>query len=109
MNQLISFQNPRSRIYWLLDDATPQENIIQKKIPDEKDRSQSIINRTQIIGLGSVLVTTVTFAAAFAMPGGYRADGTPMLAGQYSFDAFVRANTLAFIFSGLSVSFLMFA
>ncbi|XBI33852.1 hypothetical protein VPH35_119754 [Triticum aestivum] len=103
------YSNPRSRIHWLLEKASPRENIVPRKKPDEKDRSQSIINRTQIIGLGSVLVTTVTFAAAFAMPGGYRPDGTPMLAGQYSFDAFVRANTLAFIFSGLSVSFLMIA
>uniref|UniRef100_A0A8I6Z039 PGG domain-containing protein n=1 Tax=Hordeum vulgare subsp. vulgare TaxID=112509 RepID=A0A8I6Z039_HORVV len=113
------YLNPWVRIYRLLENvgvwtdyARPQENILPSEIEiqnKEKGLSQNIMDRTQIIGLGSVLVSTVTFAAAFAVPGGYRADGTPTLAGQYAFDAFVMANALAFIFSGGSIVLLMVA
>lgn len=37
----------------------------------------------------SVLVATVAFASAFTLPGGYRSDGTPLLAGTYAFDVFI--------------------
>ncbi|KAM3355410.1 hypothetical protein ACQJBY_025905 [Aegilops geniculata] len=112
----LSYWNPRSRIYWLLHNAahltaSPRDNILPREIHNvgDVDISQIIAQRTQFIGLGSVLITTVTFAAAFAVPGGYRTDGTPVLAGQYAFNAFVMANTLAFAFSGLSIIFLMLA
>ncbi|KAJ4780482.1 Ankyrin repeat protein family-like protein [Rhynchospora pubera] len=56
------------------------------------------LERTQIIGLGSVLITTVAFAAAFTVPGGYNADnGAPVLGKRFMFRAFILANTLAFI------------
>jgi hypothetical protein len=65
--------------------------------------------RTQVIGLGSVLITTVTFAAAFTIPGGYnnqdhseRAQGM-----RYSFRAFILANTLAFIQGFISLLVLL--
>lgn len=109
--------NSRYRIFLLLRDATGvSSRFILPKRDDlgEMERSQNIAGHTQIIGLGSVLITTVTFAAAFAVPGGYRADdhdkgGTPTLAGHHFFDAFVIANTLAFICSALSMLFLMYA
>lgn len=54
--------------------------------------------RMQVIGLGSVLITTVTFAAAFTIPGGYNQDnGKPILGRKYMFKAFVLANTQSFI------------
>ncbi|XBI77513.1 hypothetical protein VPH35_070600 [Triticum aestivum] len=110
-----SYRNTRSRINGMLVTAarwtdSPRMNILPRTIHNnEKDTSQSILDRTQIIGIASVLITTVTFAAAFAVPGGYRADGTPLLAGKYAFDAFVMANTLAFIFSSGSIVLLMVA
>ena len=64
--------------------------------------------------IGSVLIATVTFAASFAIPGGYRADdhtngGTPTLAGKYTFDVFTIANALAFTFSAMATISLMFS
>ncbi|XP_078154794.1 protein ACCELERATED CELL DEATH 6-like [Carex rostrata] len=59
---------------------------------------ENIWETAQFIGLGSVLITTVTFAAAFTIPGGYNQDyGTPVLGRQYAFRAFILANYLAFI------------
>ncbi|KAJ4733386.1 Ankyrin repeat protein family-like protein [Rhynchospora pubera] len=56
------------------------------------------LERSQLIGLGSVLITTVAFAAAFTIPGGYNADnGAPILGKKFMFRAFILANTLAFI------------
>ncbi|KAJ1689389.1 hypothetical protein LUZ63_013544 [Rhynchospora breviuscula] len=56
------------------------------------------LERSQLIGLGSVLITTVAFAAAFAIPGGYNADnGAPILGKRFMFRAFILANTFAFI------------
>ncbi|CAL4990784.1 unnamed protein product [Urochloa decumbens] len=68
------------------------------------------------MGILSVLVTTVTFASAFTLPGGYRsagdsggAAGTPVLPGSYAFDAFVLADALAFICSLIATCFLLYA
>jgi Domain of unknown function len=45
--------------------------------------------RVQVLGLGSVLIATVAFAAAFTIHGGYNQDnGTPVLARRYMFNAF---------------------
>ncbi|XP_078158804.1 protein ACCELERATED CELL DEATH 6-like isoform X2 [Carex rostrata] len=67
---------------------------------DSEDRWE----RTQVVGLGSVLITTVTFAAAFTIPGGYNEDhGTPILGRKYMFRAFILANTLAFIQGSISL------
>ncbi|WVZ83145.1 hypothetical protein U9M48_030318 [Paspalum notatum var. saurae] len=62
---------------------------------------------TQALSIGSVLIATVTFGAAFALPGGYKQDdhtdgGTPTLAGEYAFHAFMMANTVAFICSSIA-------
>ncbi|KAJ1689390.1 hypothetical protein LUZ63_013545 [Rhynchospora breviuscula] len=63
-----------------------------------KFRISNQLERVQIIGLGCVLITTVAFAAAFTVPGGYNADnGAPVLGKRFMFRAFILANTLAFI------------
>ncbi|KAL6658929.1 hypothetical protein ACP70R_002969 [Stipagrostis hirtigluma subsp. patula] len=108
-------KNPRSIIYQSLVLAgaavgySRQDHFRGKytKTRDENTDSEYISNATQVLGISSVLVATVTFAAAFTLPGGYRADdhangGTPTLSGRYAFDAFVISNTLAFICSLLS-------
>ncbi|KQJ89871.1 hypothetical protein BRADI_4g28230v3 [Brachypodium distachyon] len=114
--------NPRIRVYKLLQDAGAQNGTYrwdlfhEEHIPklEQKEEAQKITDSTQTIGIGSVLIATVAFAAAFALPGGYRADdhrngGTPTLAEYYAFDVFIIANTLAFICSDLSITSLMYA
>jgi hypothetical protein len=83
---------------------------------DKENEAKKITESTQTIGIASVLIATVAFTAAFALPGGYRADdnkdglgGTPTLAGHYAFDVFIIANTLAFICAGMSITSLMYA
>nr|BAD28987.1 ankyrin-like protein [Oryza sativa Japonica Group]BAD29152.1 ankyrin-like protein [Oryza sativa Japonica Group] len=58
----------------------------QKKQADEAKESEKLTTSTQTLGIGSVLIVTVTFGAILAIPGGYKADdhyngGTPTLAG----------------------------
>jgi hypothetical protein len=74
----------------------------------EQKELEGMKDLTQTGSITSVLIATVTFGAIFAVPGGYRADdhtngGTPTLAGRYAFDAFMMADTLAFIFSAATV------
>ncbi|XP_072951004.1 protein ACCELERATED CELL DEATH 6-like [Typha angustifolia] len=73
---------------------------------DEEAKKHLYINRSSAIS--SVLIATVTFAVAFTLPGGYKADGTPTLAGRYTFKAFIIADALAFIFSMLSTFWITF-
>ncbi|CAL4898925.1 unnamed protein product [Urochloa decumbens] len=74
------------------------------KQKEKKKQSDLIKDATQMFIVGAVLIATVAFGATFAIPGGYKADdhlngGTPTLAGRYLFDAFMMANTLAFVCS----------
>ncbi|KAM0841345.1 hypothetical protein ACQ4PT_059072 [Festuca glaucescens] len=89
-----------------------KENDTVQARQDEIHEMEKVKDATQSICIGSVLIATVTFGAAFAMPGGYRADdhtngGTPTLAGRYGFDAFTLANALAFTCSTMATISLM--
>ncbi|KAJ4821422.1 Ankyrin repeat protein family-like protein [Rhynchospora pubera] len=80
---------------------------------DPEKENEKLTSAIQTIGLGSVLIATATFAAAFSMPGGYRADdhhkaGSPTLADKYAFKAFLILDTMAFIFAFHSTMLLMF-
>jgi len=81
----------------------------------EKQEEKKIKENTTTIGVVSVLILTVSFAAAFQLPGGYSTGdnkppaGTPELAFKYSFQAFVVANNLAAICSAMSTICLMYA
>ncbi|KAM0925304.1 hypothetical protein ACQ4PT_004278 [Festuca glaucescens] len=114
--------NPSIMIHKLLQDAGAKngtfrcDHFHKKHIAklDKENEAKKITESTQTIGIASVLIATVAFTAAFALPGGYRADdhkngGTPTLAGHYAFDVFIIANTLAFICAGLSITSLMYA
>ncbi|KAL6606393.1 hypothetical protein ACP70R_042046 [Stipagrostis hirtigluma subsp. patula] len=89
--------------------------ISEEPIPNIDNHAVSghLTNASQVMGIVSVLVATVTFASAFTLPGGYRAGstkaGTPLLAGRYAFDAFILSDTLAFISSCLATFSLIFA
>ncbi|KAJ4760426.1 Ankyrin repeat protein family-like protein [Rhynchospora pubera] len=79
---------------------------------DEQEPTESfeiLASKVQTIGLGSVLIATVTFAAAFTLPGGYNSnDGTPVLGRNYVFRAFILANLVAFGSSFISTSILIY-
>lgn len=86
---------------------------------DEEKEAKKIMDSTPTIGIVSALLVTVTFAASFTVPGGYRADddpesshhtaGTPVLAATYSFQAFIVANNLALLCSSMATISLMYA
>ncbi|CAD6338122.1 unnamed protein product [Miscanthus lutarioriparius] len=85
---------------------------------DEDKESQKHTDATQVMSIVAVLIATVTFASAFTLPGGYRSvgdsssnnhAGTPVLAGSYVFDAFILADTLAFVCSTLATFSLVYA
>ncbi|KAF0915688.1 hypothetical protein E2562_037829 [Oryza meyeriana var. granulata] len=109
--------NLRIMIYNLLNDARAKSgnqrwDLLHKqhnKTLDEEKEAKKITDSTQTIGIRSVLIATVAFAAAFAPPGDYADNGSPRLAGHYAFDVFIIANTLAFICAGLSIISLMYA
>ncbi|KAL6591875.1 hypothetical protein ACP70R_049738 [Stipagrostis hirtigluma subsp. patula] len=83
------------------------EDFHRMKLDYEIKELEKLKDSTQSRSIVTVLIATVTFGASFALPGGYRGDdrtngGTPTLVGRYSFDAFMAANTLAFICSSIA-------
>ncbi|KAL6606231.1 hypothetical protein ACP70R_041884 [Stipagrostis hirtigluma subsp. patula] len=87
---------------------------VRAHVFDEKEESEKLTSSTQTLGIGAVLIATVTFGATFALPGGNIADdhphgGTPTLAGRWYFDAYIVANTLAFICSSVATLGLMYS
>ncbi|XP_038984245.1 protein ACCELERATED CELL DEATH 6-like [Phoenix dactylifera] len=66
------------------------------------------------IGIVTVLIATVTFAAAFTVPGGYIADdhpgrGTAVLAKEYAFNVFLVSDAAAMVSSILATFWLILA
>uniref|UniRef100_A0A0E0FIF3 PGG domain-containing protein n=2 Tax=Oryza TaxID=4527 RepID=A0A0E0FIF3_ORYNI len=120
--RLYSKKNPRYMISQLLALSggtvgySRQDHFFEKysKKRDEVIDSNDMTSAAQVLGISSALIATVTFAAAFTLPGGYRADehtdgGTPTLAGSYPFDAFIISNSLAFICSLLATVSLLYS
>uniref|UniRef100_A0A0D3H4U2 PGG domain-containing protein n=1 Tax=Oryza barthii TaxID=65489 RepID=A0A0D3H4U2_9ORYZ len=103
----------------VLLDVKNNMGVNEKRVEKEERGELSMIYKdaAQNLTIGAVLIVTVTFAATFTMPGGYVSSsdddgerrGTPTLAGTYAFDAFVVANTLAFMLSGMATFSLMYA
>ncbi|XP_078154547.1 uncharacterized protein LOC144549651 [Carex rostrata] len=74
-----------------------------------KNSSESVMMKAEFVGLGSVLTATVTFAAAFTLPGGTNQDtGTPILGRKYIFKAFVIADGYAFLQSFLATMYIIY-
>lgn len=86
-------------------------DLFQKKIEATEDEPSNEDGKTGTIG--SVLIATVAFAAAFTVPGGFIADdnpdaGTAILAKKFAFRAFVVSDTMAFASSIIATSFLIY-
>lgn len=84
---------------------------------DEEKEEKIISDSMPTFGIIAALLVTISFAVAFAGPGGYRAGddtksgsvpGTPVLAATYSFQGFVVANNLALLCSCLATLGLAF-
>lgn len=111
--------NPRSVIEKTLAYAGAQHGSVRPQLLNEKylskrdvdGESEKHTQATQVMSIVAVLIATVTFASAFTLPGGYRAVGTAVLAGTsgYAFDAFILADTLAFICSSVATFSLVYA
>ena len=84
-------------------------------IHDSKETSESDFGKQvgEINLLVATLITTVTFAAAFTVPGGYKSEGVDeglaILCKRFAFGVFLIANTLAFGLSTTSVFIHFFA
>lgn len=92
------------------------KNHIQQQLKSEIENKEleKLKDSTQTLCIGSALIATVTFGATFAIPGRYRQDehnfeGTPTLGRSYTFDAFLIANTLAFVCSSIATIGFMFS
>jgi hypothetical protein len=106
-------QSPRGGIHSLLTIAGARHGAHSGNHNpelDEEKEAKKIMDSTPTIGIVSALLVTVTFAAAFTVPGGYRGDdGTPVLAASHSFQAFIIANNLALLCSSMATIGLMYA
>ncbi|TVU27473.1 hypothetical protein EJB05_30087, partial [Eragrostis curvula] len=73
---------------------------------DAKSLTQTYTSNTSLV---AILIATITFAAAFTLPGGYSSDagseGLPIMVGRPAFQAFLISDTLAMC-SSLSVAFI---
>lgn len=71
--------------------------------PNQENSDSSVKRVIDLEVLVAAFIATATFAAAFAMPGGYISDGPNQgmatLAGRAAFTTFVITNTIAFSFS----------
>ena len=78
-------------------------NLIRKDI---KSLTKTYTENTSLV---AILLATITFAAAFTLPGGYSADagaeGLPIMARKAAFQAFLISDTLAMC-SSLAVAFI---
>ncbi|CAN6172409.1 unnamed protein product [Urochloa humidicola] len=96
-------------------DLLDRKHVLPKE--DEDKISQNLTAAAQVLAIFSVLITTVTFASAFTLPGGYRSAsdggsgvaGTPVLARSYAFDAFIVSDALAFGCSLYATSLLLYS
>jgi hypothetical protein len=73
---------------------------------DIKSLTQTYTGNTSLV---AILIATITFAAAFTLPGGYSTDpgneGLPIVAREIAFKAFLFSDTLAMC-SSFAVAFI---
>ncbi|KXG36380.1 protein ACCELERATED CELL DEATH 6 isoform X3 [Sorghum bicolor] len=117
------FLNPRAVVknclYWTRAPVTGEDHVrLHSRMsttttPAMDEDPKDIDGITATATIASVLIATVTFAAAFTVPGGYVADdhpraGTAVLARRLAFRAFVASDTMAFLCSIVATCFLVY-
>ncbi|KAJ1275137.1 hypothetical protein BS78_05G113500 [Paspalum vaginatum] len=85
---------------------TMKNKVTQSSRKDVKSLTQTYTGNTSLV---AILIATITFAAAFTLPGGYSADtgneGLPIMARKFAFQAFLISDALA-MWSSLGVAFI---
>ncbi|KAL5204300.1 hypothetical protein ABZP36_009171 [Zizania latifolia] len=83
-----------------------KQQLIDSARKDAKSETQLYTGNTSLV---ATLIATITFAAAFTLPGGYSNDagseGRPVMAKKIAFQSFMIADTLA-MYSSLAVAFI---
>ncbi|KAM0859632.1 hypothetical protein ACQ4PT_047063 [Festuca glaucescens] len=86
--------------------AHAMKDVTNKSRKDAKSLTQTYTSNTSLV---AILMATITFAAAFTLPGGYSNDagsqGIPVMARNIAFQAFLISDTLAMC-SSLAVAFI---
>lgn len=91
--------------------TTLHRQFAKKQLTDELARDVKSLTQTYTsnTSLVAILMATITFAAAFTLPGGYSNDsgseGLPVMARKLAFQAFLISDTLAMC-SSLAVAFI---
>ncbi|CAN6180346.1 unnamed protein product [Urochloa humidicola] len=82
-----------------------KDNVTDLSRKDIKSLTQTYTGNTSLV---AILIATITFAAAFTLPGGYSTDpgneGLPIMSRKFAFKAFLISDTLAMC-SSLAVAF----
>jgi hypothetical protein len=83
-----------------------KDDVTEKSRSEIRSLTQTYTSNTSLV---AILIATITFAAAFTLPGGYSNDsgseGLPIMARKLAFQAFLISDTLAMC-SSLSVAFI---
>ncbi|KAG2560971.1 hypothetical protein PVAP13_8KG114100 [Panicum virgatum] len=107
-----------NEVYMLLRKADPKivtstynlhgavkDEVTNASRKDVKKLTKKYTSNTSVV---AILIATITFAAAFTLPGGYSTDagneGHPIMARKLAFQAFLISDTLA-MYSSLAVAF----
>ncbi|KAJ4959032.1 hypothetical protein NE237_026143 [Protea cynaroides] len=98
-------QPPKLRGQKIYNEEEKSDGEIKEDKQSQDSEDKKKINETHL--LVATLVATVTFAASFTMPGSYNDDGTPILATEVDFRAFVIFNSLSMV-SAIAAVFLHF-
>ncbi|EAY75428.1 hypothetical protein OsI_03331 [Oryza sativa Indica Group] len=91
--------------------TTLHRQFARKRLTDELARNVKSLTQTYTsnTSLVAILMATITFAAAFTLPGGYSNDsgseGLPVMARKLAFQAFLVSDTIAMC-SSLAVAFI---
>ena len=81
------------------DGQTPKEvQALENKVASMATDNQDNISKFSL--MSTTIITTVTYAAAFQLPGGYDSNtGMPVLRNHTAFQIFLRFNSLSFVCS----------
>ena len=86
-------------------DARPSSSLNTQRMDNYEEKLNfGRKNKLETNLVIAMLVATVTFAAAFTMPGGYNSQGLATLSAKPAFKAFVIFDTIGFLFSVTAVT-----